>query len=174
MFSDGPTGCHSKRRQDRLRTYTQNIKQRSRDYCGRAKAHVLHYTFRRCVCSLKVLSMQSACAVLYCHLCPVCLYHLLHFTNGTIFGLKNKVTEHIRCVLIFSTTSVSNISHSNNSSRHYHKYTVLYVKYPILLSDFNETWIFSTDFRKKQSNVESNEKLSSGSRVDAYRHDVNC
>ena len=42
------------------------------------------------------------------------------------------------CVLIFSTTFVWNIFHSKKCSARYYKCT--------FLSDFNETWIFSTDF----------------------------
>jgi hypothetical protein len=36
--------------------------------------------------------------------------------------------------------------------------------YQLLLSDFNETLIFSTDFRKKFSNIKFNENTSYGCR----------
>ena len=53
------------------------------------------------------------------------------------------------CVLIFSTTFIWNISHSKNkSARYFHKHEKrCHVKYSLFLSDFNENWIFSTDFR---------------------------
>jgi len=82
-------------------------------------------------------------------ICPVRLYNtFLHsITNGKIF--KNKLN--IRCVFIFSTTFVRNISHSkNNSARYYHTctYIGIQVNYSFFLSDFNEAWIFWADFRK--------------------------
>ena len=51
-------------------------------------------------------------------------------------------------------------------------YTGLSVKCPLLLLDFNESWIFSTDFQK-YSNIKFNENPSSGSRIFPMRMDEN-
>jgi hypothetical protein len=50
--------------------------------------------------------MQSACAVLYCHLWPVWLYHIFphYLINGTIFGKK---LSNIKCVFLFSLQLLS-------------------------------------------------------------------
>ena len=53
-------------------------------------------------------------------------------------------------VLILSTTFVWNISHYKKKWAKCDKkmYIGLHAKYPLFLSDFNENWIFSKNFRK--------------------------
>ena len=54
-----------------------------------------------CVSVSLFISMQSACAVLHCRLCPAWLYHVLphYLINGTIFVRK---LFSIKCVFWFS------------------------------------------------------------------------
>jgi len=90
-------------------TYKRNTVTRWRNQYCHGKVKELHILS---VCLQPYLvSTQSACAVLYCQLWPVWLYNILPrcLINCAIFEQK-KVIEHKMCVLIFSTTFVSNIS----------------------------------------------------------------
>jgi hypothetical protein len=67
------------------------------------------------------------------------------------YSFRERVAEYKMYVLIWSTNFVWNISHSEKCQRDVIvsvQYTGLRVKYPLFLSHFNETRIFSTDFRK--------------------------
>jgi hypothetical protein len=102
----------------------------------------------------KVLHIVSLCLCLRYQACnahaPDC--HLWQATFHNIFphcqkrkDFRKKVTEQKICVLISSTTFFSeNISHSNKNW----VYIGLHARYPLFLSDFNETWIFTREFRK--------------------------
>jgi hypothetical protein len=81
-----------------------------------------------------------------------------YLINGTTFGKKSL---NIKFVLIFSTTFIWTISHSRKKSAR-----KIY-KCKEVLSDFNENWIFSTNFWKNL-NIRFHKNPSSGSR------DVSC
>jgi hypothetical protein len=99
------------------------------------------------------------CAALYCRLLPVCLYYIV--INGAIFGKKD-----LECKMCFfsSATFVWNIFRSKKNSARYHKCICLQVQYPLPLSDFKSTGIFSKDFRKL-SNIKFRENPLTGGRV---------
>jgi hypothetical protein len=85
-----------------------------------------------------------------CCLCSLALPHFFSLSYKQ-HDFWKKIIERKICVLSFSTSGGWNISHSkNNSVRYYHKctYISLHVKYLLFLSDFNETWIFLTEFQK--------------------------
>jgi hypothetical protein len=124
----------------------------------------------------KLSSMHSACAVLYCHLWPVWFNDIFthYFINGAIF--EGKKSSNIKCVFWIT---LQFLSETFLILRRIQRDIIincidLHVKYPLFQSDFNETWIFATDFRKILD-IKFHVHRSSGSRVvpcgQTDRHD---
>ena len=99
----------------------RKIKTRSHTNCCRGKAICITYS----ECELVALGIQACMAHAY-HLWALSLCHILqNLANDTIFGKKLFTTK---CVLIFSTTFVSNISHSKqNYARYDHKCILVFM-----------------------------------------------
>ena len=92
-----------------------------------------------CVCSLRYAACNARAP--RCQLLHVQLYNISsrYLINWQLF---EKMWLNIKCVLIFYTTFVWNISHSKkNWTRYDHKCTSdgLHVKYRLFLSDIDET-----------------------------------
>jgi hypothetical protein len=119
---------------------------RSCNHCCSWKAiRVIHSECVFVALGIKRDAHEPYCLMLGVRLCNIFPHYLM---KGTIF--EKKVIEHKMCVLIFSTTFVWNISYSKNNGARYDQNCVLvfHVKYPLFLSDFNESWIFRADFLK--------------------------
>jgi len=91
--------------------------------------------------------MQCACAVLYCHLWPVGLYSIFsrYLLNSSIWGGwagGGRRLWNIKTDFIFSETLPEAFLILRRIERD-----------QLFLSDFNETQIFSKDFRKYSSNL---------------------
>jgi len=113
--------------------------------------------------------MQCACAILSSVACPTRQYFstLSHRRHDS----QKNVTEHKICVLIFCTTFAETFLIVRSSETDIIKnvyYTGLYVKNPLLLSDFNEIGIFSTYFQRILK-LKFYKSTSSGNRVVPWR-----
>jgi len=105
---------------------------------------------------LKVPSVQYACAILSSVTCPAPLY----------FSFLKQVLLNTKCVFWFSP-QIS--SETFLTLRRIWRDIILHVHWssctvPLLLSEFNETWIFSTVF-EKYSDIKFHENPSSGSQL---------
>jgi hypothetical protein len=112
--------------------------------------------------SYPACKLHLSCAVLYCHLWPVWLCHIFpHYLINDSFWKK---LLNIKCVLIFSTTFVWNISHSKNNAARYHKchrysHKVCYSCQSLIKLEF------SWQIFEMSSNIKFHENPSSVSRV---------
>ena len=99
-----------------------------------------------CICRLRYQARNTHAP--YSHLLPAPLYNIFphYLINGTIFGkkvLNTKCEFWFSLQLLSETFLILRITERDMIKK---SYFVLRVKYPLFLSDFSKTWIFSTNF----------------------------
>jgi hypothetical protein len=108
--------------------------------------------------------MQCTCAVLYWHLCPVMDLPYFSMLSHKLRDFRAIELFKIKCVFWFSTQFWSETfsirrSIQRNIITNVRTYVRRHVKYPLFLSDFNQAWIFSTYFRKKNPQISNFMKI---------------
>ena len=119
------------------------------------------------VCLQPQLSgMQSACAILYCHLWPVWLYHIFSTLCHKDTTFEKGVIKHKICVLIFYT----NLSGTFLIIRRIQRDIIITVysylcKVPVIFIRFQSKMNFFQQIFEKQPNIKFHKNPSSGSQV---------
>ena len=115
--------------------------------------------------------MQSARAVLHCHLWPVWLYHIFprNLINGRIFGRK-KITEHKMWCFDFIRLSETLLILRRTQHDVIRNVSWSSCEVPVILVRFHETWIFSTVFLKMRYQNFTEIRLVEGELFHAERH----
>ena len=106
-----------------------------------------HYIIFVCVCRFNYRACNTHAP--YCHSWPGRLYKIFkHISWTPLFSKKKKYWRDNTC-FYFVYKFVWDISYPSRSERDRQKmYVGLHIRYPLFVSDCNETWIFPTDFRK--------------------------
>jgi hypothetical protein len=121
----------------------------------------MYYTLCVCVCSLSYPACKAHAPyyIVFCDFfgCTTSFSHYL--TNCPIFG-KNFWTLNV-CFVFFSLKYFSVWQDLSEMQL----YIVLHLQYPLFFSYFKKPWIFSTDFEKKSSNINSMESLLVGAEL---------
>ena len=128
-----------------------NIDARSRNHCCRGKAISITY-WSVCAClHIRALLIQHATRMRHI-VTPLSQPIFRHYLiNGAIFG--KKVVEYKTCFdFLYNFFCLKHLPFYEEFIAILSKMSKrLHVMYPLLLSDFNEIWIFLTDYRKKKS-----------------------
>ena len=122
----------------------------SRSHCCLEESVSITYT--ECVSvALVIERIMRMRHIVICGVCGSTIFSLLHLIHGTIFRKKSwfylqNLSEILLIVRRNERDFIINVHRS-------------YVKYPLILSDLNRTWIFSTPF-EKYSNIKFHENPS--------------
>ena len=126
--------------------YKRNTETRSWNHCCSGKA----ISIIQPECSFVALGIQHAMGMCHIVICDMPrstkFFHI--FSQTSRFSEKRYWTSNV-CFGFLSNCCLKYFSFSEEMSEIWlKKYIGIHVKYPLSLSDFTETWIFATDFRK--------------------------